>query len=73
MMVQKLVFMNLNRLTHKRPPRRSRGQKGHAMKRTYNTYESEESARQDMKRLGKRKFTINYSAYWNCWVAWFNI
>lgn len=42
------------------------------MKRTFQTYPSEAAARADMNLRRKRKFTINYTAAWKCWVCWFN-
>ena len=43
------------------------------MKRDFKTYQTEAEARADMKARRKRKFTINYSDYWKCWIAWFNV
>ena len=43
------------------------------MKQTFLTYASEADAIADMKQRRKRKYSITYSAYWNCFVCWFNI
>lgn len=64
---------NFGAINYHPAPEVTRAERKTIMKETFNTYSTEEEARLDMKRLRKRKFTINYSAYRKCWIAWYNI
>lgn len=39
--------------------------------RSFLTFSTKEEAIVEMKRMRKRKYTINYSESGKCWIAWF--